>query len=292
MKIILGSAQFGMPYGITNQSKKILEDHELFEALDCAWKRGIRCIDSAQFYGNALKRIESYHAISKNKFDIINKILRYPLSDQEDFNALKKELKAQLLSLDISSFDTIMIHHISGVPDFFSQENFQSLVDDGIAKKIGLSIGCESEYRHLEKRFSFDVVQLPFNILNQQYITMDFLKELYDKKIEIHARSIFLQGILAANAIVLPDHLKGLDFYLKKIIKIANENNTSLKSLALHFAINIPYIKKIVLGVQSVLELEEILNIYDREEKKNYGQEINWFEFSCPQFDLIDPTRW
>ena len=52
---------------------------------------------------------------------------------------------------------------------------------------------------YLAKNLIFDVIQLPINVLNQEFFQKEFFVELKKKKIEIHARSIFLQGLLIEN---------------------------------------------------------------------------------------------
>ena len=71
-KLILGTAQFGLDYGIHNQTGK-LPSKEIFKVLDYAYANGIETLDTAEVYGNAIEIISSYHESCKNRFKILNK---------------------------------------------------------------------------------------------------------------------------------------------------------------------------------------------------------------------------
>ena len=69
-KLILGTVQFGLNYGINNTIGKMSED-KVFELLETAYDLGIRTLDTAEAYGNAHSVISNFHKQSKKRFNII-----------------------------------------------------------------------------------------------------------------------------------------------------------------------------------------------------------------------------
>ena len=65
MKFIIGGAQLGQTYGITNENKNLMSEVEVFKILEYCWISKIRDIDTAENYGRSLERIGKYHKNSK-----------------------------------------------------------------------------------------------------------------------------------------------------------------------------------------------------------------------------------
>ena len=105
-----------------------------------------------------------------------------------------------------------------------------------------------------------DIIQLPINVLDHRLIKSGILKKIKKKKIEIHARSIFLQGLffLSEKKIktMFPDVLQSI----RKIKKIAKANSLKISDLALLFVNNNIYIDKVVIGVNSLNQLKNNIN--------------------------------
>jgi aryl-alcohol dehydrogenase-like predicted oxidoreductase len=294
MKLVLGAAQFGLPYGITNYNKSMPDDSELEAILDYALSNGIQTIDTAEAYGEANTRIKKYHRRSSHKFHIINKILRFSLESKSQLHFLKESLKRDKEELDIPTFDCIMLHHAPSLNHFIDQDFFQYLKEENICKKIGLSIHNESDYFEINTKLSVDIVQAPFNILNQNTLNQSFIHQLKEKNCDIHVRSIFLQGLLLAGLSKIPDHLTMLLPYIKRLEDLSKKTGESLQTICFSFVLYHENIDKIVIGVQSKDELAELFESYHKalELKKNGTFLIEWDTYSCQNSFLVDPTQW
>ena len=184
-----------------------------------------------------------------------------------------------------------MIHNREFVPKNLSNKELQSLKDDNISKKIGLSIYSQNDYFILSKKFNFDVIQLPINVLNQEFFSKEFFVELKRKKIEIHARSIFLQGLLIENTKNFPNNLSKLKEPIKKIQNMAFQNNRSTLSIVLQYITENKSINSSIIGVQSLSELKEILNeikLINEKPIKN----IDWRNFKFNDHKITNPKNW
>ena len=293
MKLILGAAQFGSPYGITNLSNLMLGDSELNSLLDCAFDHGITTIDTAESYGQANQRLIEYGKKSSNKFKIINKILRLPVENTKQLKSLKESLIKEKNAFEIPFFECVMLHYAPSVNDLVTQDFLESLKADLICKKIGLSINNEDDYFLIDKKIKIDVLQAPCNILNQNIFNENLIALLESRECSIHIRSIFLQGLILATLSNVPSHLNGLNPYIIRIGELSRELGESVATLCFLFALSHDFFDKVIIGVQSKRELEELIEAYYRAlDFKEKGISIEWNQFNCTNQVLVDPAQW
>lgn len=296
MKLILGAAQFGLPYGITNYTGKMPDDGELNSILDYAFDNGIDTIDTAEAYGVANERLAFYIQNKNRKFKIINKILRYPILGEEDLQEVMKNMLKTREAFNIPSFECLMFHYASSITKspLINERFFSSLVENSISDCIGLSINRQDDYFSVKDRFKVDLLQAPFNPLNQHILNPSFVQFLNISSCKIHIRSLFLQGLLLSSLSKIPVHLKALMPHLKKVETLASYIGESIMTLCFIFGLNHPFINGIVVGVQSQRELAEILESYNRayEIVSSHSLNINFIHLNCPDTRLIDPMQW
>ena len=253
-KLILGTVQFGMNYGINNNSKPKFSEIE--GILDMAYYNGIRTLDSAEDYGLSLDIISEFHKRRDFKFKIINKI-----NEVKNHKSISQLIISRLNQLKIESFYAVFFHS----SDYFLKN--ERLLDDlvklkvsGNINKIGVSVYTNQEALDIINNFDIDIIQLPFNLLDNNNKRSLLFKKLKDKKIEIHARSIFLQGLFL-DLDQLPKYLKELKPFLVKINDICVKMNISKSALALNYAIKNSFIDNVVIGVDNERQLHENIRI-------------------------------
>ena len=165
-------------------------------------------------------------------------------------------------------------------------KKIQSYKKLGKIKKIGISIYDIKLLKKIIKNYKINIVQIPFNIANRNIFNSNIIKILKKKRIEIHARSIFLQGILLLKSSELPNQL----YKIKKKWKIYEEylmkNKVTAMQICLRYILNFKGIKKIVIGIDSKKQLEQILNTNTNIIKM---KKIN---FGIKDKKLIDPRYW
>ena len=161
-KIILGTAQFGLNYGINNsEGKPSIES--VFSILDFAQKRGIKVLDTADAYGDAKEILGQYLKKSASFFEVNSKFKNSEL-------LLEKKTDYSLKDLNIRNFNTYFFHDFS---DFKQYEELMpsllALKAKGVIKKIGLSVYSNEEFYNAILNDHIDVIQLPFNLLDNYY---------------------------------------------------------------------------------------------------------------------------
>ena len=285
-KIVLGTVQFGLEYGINNNSGKPNKE-TIKSILDFAFQNNIRLLDTAEEYGDSQEVIGSYHKISSNKFNIITKF-----SHRRDnlSKNLTTRIYQNLKTLNVDSFYSYMFHSFTDFKTYFYlyKNEIKQLKKEGVIGRFGVSVYTNQETERLLEYDMIDLIQLPFNLLDNNNQRSEIIKKAKDKGIEIHTRSTFLQGLFFKNEI--PHKLLNLKPYLNRVNEISKEKNISLNNLALNYVCQQRNIDKILIGVDSVSQLEEnvrsLRNQISLETVKKIDS-INVLETS-----LLNPSNW
>ena len=114
-----------------------------------------------------------------------------------------------------------------------------------------------------------------------------WINKLKKLDIEIHARSIFLQGLLLMPRIKIPNKFSKWNNLWDKWHNWHKKNGqfSQLQS-CIGFVESISEIDRIVVGVQSLKEIQEIISIQHKSDK------IKFPEISCNDEDLLYPFNW
>ena len=282
LKLVLGTVQFGLPYGINNQSG-IPKDDELASIFSFAKQSGINVLDTAQGYGNSEERIAN---LSNDEFSVISKFKQ--LAAPFPFH---KELNESLKKLKMSSLYGYMAHDGDLlIENPFWWEGLQLAKEQGLVKKIGFSLYSVNQLEKLlAKQMVPDIIQFPYNILDRRFES--FLSELNSMGVEIHARSVYLQGLFQMESSQVPNYLEPLQNYLKIVREITKRNQSSIGQICLRFVINNPYINKVVIGIDNLSQLKENVSICQID---NLSEEImnELLSIEVKEKNLLNPVNW
>ena len=284
-KIILGSANFDQIYGI---KKNFIKKSEIKKLFNLALKNKIKTIDTSPLYNKSEKIIG---LLNNNRFKIISKIPKPPKNiKRENIKKwLKQKVMISLKNLRIKKFECLLLHNANSLLCKNGDEIYKGIRNmkiNGFTSKIGVSIYDFNVLDKILKKFKFNLIQAPFNILDQRLVEKGWLKKLKKRKIEVHARSIFLQGILLLKHNQLPKKLIKLS---KKLVMWENwlkKNKFSSLQVCLSFVLNQRQLDGIVVGYNNTNQLNQILKL--KQIKNN---------FSLPNLNikdkkLIDPREW
>lgn len=295
-KLVLGTAQFGLDYGIANKIGKP-EENKAFEIMKYAVENGINYFDTAYSYGNSETTIGKFlniFEVYKNKINIITKM---PSLKKEKLNEknINNRFFESLHRLGQESIYCYMIHDFSDIENNCDEIGniFLKLKENGYIKKIGVSIYEPYQLEFLVKYFDFDLIQLPISIFDQRFITNKFLQRLKRKNIEIHARSIFLQGLLFIEENNLPPKMNKFKDHILRLNEISLKYKLSKEEIALLFVYAINEIDKIVIGVEKIDQLQGNVKILNKSESFNKIKTfINFKDFFIKDTNIIDPREW
>ena len=284
-KIILGSANFDQKYGI---SRNFILKSEIKKLFKLAKKNKITTVDTSPSYDKSEKIIGS---LNEKNFKIISKTLAVPknLERKKIKSWLKKKSIMSLNNLKIKKFECLLIHDAKSLLGKNGNEIYEGIKEikkSKLTNKIGVSIYDFYILGKILKKFKFDTVQAPYNILDQRLVKTGWLKKLKRKKIEIHVRSIFLQGILLLKSNQLPNKLKKLKKSWLIWEQWLKRNKFSPMQVCMSFVFKQRQINGFVIGFNNVNQLNQILKF--KRLKNN---------FSIPNLginnkNLIDPKKW
>jgi len=278
MKIALGSAQFGLDYGLTNRNGKV-STPELKKILCFARSMNIDTIDTSANYGDSEKALGDHDLSS---FKIVTKTL----SLQNGVHNVKKGFEESLNNLRLKNVYGLLIHNIKDTrsSDFESLfELLTHLKNDGLIDSLGFSVYSPEDVKHLLNHYDFDLIQVPINVFDSRLIETDILNELKKKGVEIHARSIFLQGLLL-NLKKFDPYFNQWKLQFEKYEKIVNKSGLNFLEYALNYVLSIEQIDRLILGVESKKQLSDICTSV----KNNF--ETGAFPISDE--NLINPSLW
>jgi aryl-alcohol dehydrogenase-like predicted oxidoreductase len=284
-KIVLGTVQLGLNYGINNNLGKP-DKAESNKILDLAFVKGIRLLDTAEAYGDSQEIIGDYHKGSINKFDVITK-----LSSQRAFENLTSRIVDDLNALNASSLYCYMFHSYSDFKLHYNgyKNEIRSLKDSGIIKKNGVSIYTNEEMND-SLNYDIDLIQLPFNLLDNYTQRGDLIKKARDKGIEVHTRSAFLQGLFFKEIDDLPTSLIELAAPLNSLKEIAKRYKITMGELALSYVMQQKEIDKVLIGVESVDQLERNINSVSYQIPDEAVKEID--NIKVDKIQLLNPAKW
>lgn len=251
-KIVLGTAQFGMDYGINNKRGKIPRK-EVFEILNEASKYGINTLETAYSYGDSEKVIGEFIAESKKKFNIISKLPKCELQDVENI------VDSSLKKLNIDAFYGYMIHNFQHYMENPKIWNIlKKLKSNGNIEKIGMSLYFPYELDHLLKnRTKLDIIQVPYSIFDQRFA--QYFSELKNIGVEIQVRSVFLQGLVFKNPDELNIHLTKIKQKLGYLNSLSTKLNVPIAALCFNFAVINRHVDEIVVGVDNLNDFNEVV---------------------------------
>lgn len=251
--LILGTVNFGIRYGI---DKIILKEKEVNKVLSLALKNNISLLDTAQSYGDSETRIGKY---KKAKFKVISKINFQ--KKHCNYLELKKTVNRSLKKLKTHNLEAILFHDTrilfskNGKKIF---ENLLKLKKDNLFKKIGVSIYDFKQIKFLTQNYKINIVQCPFNIIDQRLLEGRWFQYLKKKRIEIHVRSVFLQGVLLKNKYNSRKYFKEISYLIENWRLFLKKNKISPIEGALSYIFQ-KNIKNVIIGVENTKELKNIL---------------------------------
>jgi aryl-alcohol dehydrogenase-like predicted oxidoreductase len=292
MKIGLGTAQFGLDYGVSNR-EGITPETEVADILEYAWESGITILDTAVSYGGSEDVLG--RCIPKGvSFKIVTKtpVIKKDSIDKADAARLKDAFRKSLEKLKQPNLFGLLIHHANDLLRTGSQflwEAMQDLKAEGLVQKIGVSVYSPLESEELLNRYSLDLVQLPLNVFGQRMIQNGHLQHLKSRGIEIHSRSVFLQGLLLMLPDELPIHFNAIRPLVKKYREDLNIQGISPLKAALSFVYRQTEIDCIIIGVNNQKHLQEIMEAVSKTDDLD---KINFPEYAVMDEAIINPSLW
>ena len=290
--LCLGTAQFGLAYGVTNANGQVSEAG-VAQLLNHASAFGIRWLDTAQAYGDA-EAVLGRNLTAGNEFRIISKL---SAQTQSSFTALdavawEEEFRRSCKLLGRESLDAFLLHasvDLKKPGATYLEEWLLGLKNRGLVKRLGVSIYTAVDLEGINPEL-LDLVQLPLSLFDQRLLQDGTVSNLRARGTSIHARSLYLQGLLLTSAIEWPSWTcSKMREHHKKLEELAQRRNCRLIDLALGFAKAQTDLEAVVLGICSIDELDDLKDAWAM---KSPWQEQEWQAWGLHETENLDPRSW
>lgn len=285
MRLALGTAQFGLPYGVANQIGQV-SCKEIKSILDISILNNINTLDTAIAYGESE---ECLGLAGVENFKLVTKLPEIPKNCIDISAWIFNQVDCSLARLNIKKMHGLLLHRPEQLLDDSGHtiyEALESLRKRGLVEKIGVSIYSPDELDKLIPKYRFDLVQAPFNLIDQRLYKSGWLNRLKDDDIEIHTRSTFLQGLLLMSHKDIPSKFHRWNYLWQSWDQWLKMNYLHPLDACLDFAFSFPEIDKVIVGVDSESQFVQILK-----SMRNQSS-ISFPNLACDDLALINPMNW
>jgi aryl-alcohol dehydrogenase-like predicted oxidoreductase len=260
-KIALGTAQFGLPYGISNTHGQV-DRTEMDNIWQVARGANITMLDTAIAYGNSEENIGATESAG---FDIVTKLPPLPSAETLVTQWVYSQVENSLTKLKRKSVYGLLLHNPADLLTSNGDELLGALVNlkqEGLIEKFGISIYSPTELDSLFSQipnFMPDIVQTPLNVIDQLIASSGWLTRLSEMNVEIHIRSVFLQGLLLQQS-----HERSMSFSRWSSVFAQFDSWSSAQQLSplaacIGHVLSYPEVSRVIIGVTSANELKQII---------------------------------
>ncbi len=241
-----------MDYGINN-ARGAIPRNEVFDILKMAMQSGINVVDTAQTYGESESIIGDFIRSSHPDINVISKL---PACGYEE---VRKIVAISMKRLCLTNIFGYLLHDFNSYkknPKVWDE--LEKLKKENKIRKIGFSLYLPLELDVLLKSdLRIDIVQMPFNVFDQRF--SGYFAELRKRSVEVHARSVFLQGIVFKDYRTLGSHFDPITDKIKMLSFLSKKSGIPVAALCINFALINDCIDRVVVGVDNLQNMRDII---------------------------------
>lgn len=284
-RIALGTVQFGLPYGISNdRGRTPLE--EVGNILARAKAAEIDMLDTAASYGDSE---EVLGAAGLSGWQIITKLPAIPLGCTDINGWIQRTVGNSLLRLKVDNLYAVLLHRPSELLGPHGKQllkGLEVLRTTTCVNRIGVSVYGPDELISLRGAFTPDIVQLPLNLIDHRFLASGLIDDLKESGTEVHVRSIFLQGLLLMDEDSRPNKFGRWNTVWRLLEDWLKTNSLTPLQACLRFALAHSKVDRVIVGVEDAKQLEQIL------EAASGILPPMPKELTCSDEQLVNPSFW
>lgn len=284
-KISLGTASFGNVYGVINRNK-LSSFSEIGRILETFYSHGGYIIDTSSGYGTSEEIIGNLLKDNNNGFQINTKFV---LDSDNGIESIKRQVDNSYRIFG-NKINSILCH----TPDIFLSDKRDLVysafeyIKDNICINVGLSIYSVDEINNLDIKFkeSISDIQAPLNIFDLTALKLKE-KKLINWNYKVHARSIFLQGLLISEETIYKRFEKQLILFNEYCQKY----KLTKKEVCIRFAMQNNDIDSLVVGINCLEHLNNLISIIEKIQSNENMVIKNLQDQNCDKY-FTDPRKW
>lgn len=287
-KFTIGTAQFGQAYGFNSSSTNI-NNEQAHRIINYCYVNGIRSIDTAHAYGASENILGQ---IGVNKFSVNSKFCIQDIGSKElTEKGILSIVQDSLRRLKIHKLDSLLLHRsedLLGPSQNLIISAMNTLKEKNLISKFGISVYAPEEIFQCLEVCDLDIIQAPVNFFDRRFLDSEVIEKCKNHQIELHARSIFLQGLLLLEQAEIPKKFLNFSDELGLWHKFLAENNLTPLQACLAFVLTQQELSKIIFGIDSLEQLMEITSATS----EFTDMKIKFSENIILNNNLIDPRLW
>lgn len=290
-RLVLGTAQLGMPYGIFNRVG-MLNDTQVKGLVASAWNQGVREFDTAQHYGHAESVLGAALAELgvSSEARVVTKL--NPHIDYANGAAIYQAAMESRERLNVPILHGLLLHCESALDEWEQglREHMAILQEAGIVRHLGVSVYTPRRALQAMSLDGLTMLQLPTNCLDHRFLAAGVLNS-DDRQMVIYIRSVFLQGVLLNDMTALPAHLRMARPHLERLESIRQQWQVTRTELALGFVQQVAPLAHTLFGAESVAQIEENIRAWDAGIPATCVAQIRQQIQSVPEA-IVNPMMW
>lgn len=289
-KLCLGTVQLGMKYGVNNALGRQPTEEESFAVLRAAKEGGVEYLDTASAYGEAEALLGRF-GLEQAGFRVISK-LRPGLCQNVEESMVLREIESSLHRMKVQRLFGYMLHRAEDMENAAIVRGMIAAKEKGYVEAIGVSVYEPEEALSVVQSGVWDMVQIPYNVLDQRLDATDFFETAKKKHVKVFARSAFLQGLLLMNPVQLPPHLIIAKSYIEKFRHITAKNHFTVEEGAFLYSYCHSGIDYVVFGVDTEMQLVQNLKMCGQsEEFSSCWKDLHGAFADVPK-EIVVPSLW
>ena len=281
-KIVLGTVQFGVNYGINNSGGQVPLE-EVCRILKIAEECGVKTLDTSAGYGQSEFVLGKAMKESQTHFNVVSK---YPKTD----HGVRETFAESIKQLGVDQLYGYLVHLFKCYEDnpaIFDE--MTALKKEGKIQKVGFSLYNVNQLQFLlDRDVKFDILQFPYNIFDRQF--EPYMPKLVEMGVEIHTRSAFLQGLFFKDVSTLPEKLQPLKPYLEALHQYSGKGGITIEQVAFGYVLANEYVKGALIGVDNHRQLESNLKVASHHLSQKDIDFIKSIEIKEKEF--LNPVNW
>jgi aryl-alcohol dehydrogenase-like predicted oxidoreductase len=284
-RLALGTAQFGLKYGVANEGGQVGPDM-VAAILARAAAANVDTLDTAIAYGNSEAVLGE---AGVNDWHVITKLPGLPADVGDVGSWVVGRLRESAARLRVARVEAVLLHRpadLLGERGAAYLDALSTLKQLGLARAVGFSIYDPAECEALWRVWKPDIVQAPCNVLDRRLQTSGWLSRFAAAGVRLHVRSVFLQGLLLMAPGRRPAWFDRWRPLLDRWAAWCAASGQSPLAAAVAFVNSLPHVERYVVGVETVSQLEEILGA-DRLAPLKVPEDL-----SSDDPELLNPSRW
>lgn len=273
-KLVLGTAQFGLAYGIANSSGR--PDQTTAENLiKKAIANGVAYLDTARAYGNSEEVIgNSLKSGWEGRTQVITKLS--PLTScpaETDPDTVGAFVDASIFrscaALRTQTLDVLMLHRVSHLSDWSGAVwgRLLELKAEGRLKALGVSVQSPMELEQALALPEIEFIQMPFNVLDKRWDGMisEIRKTKQLRPLIVHVRSALLQGLLPSSTF---EHWQKANIATPEPVirwltdQCCKAGRNSVADFCLSFVKSLDWVDGVVVGMETCEQLAENIQVF------------------------------